>query len=98
ADISTLSLHDALPISEMARQRRREGALSHAGWADQEEVHVLAALVDGPQATAVAIDRCAQVVDVVRAELLQQRVGEYEREHRLRSEEHTSELQSPYDL
>src|SRR5207248_9384285 len=80
-----LSLHDALPIC-LRRDRRPDGALRHP-----PERDVLAARAD-------RLGQRAQVVrdehhDGIRGrllEVLEERVG--------RSEEHTSELQSPYDL
>src|SRR5207248_4489933 len=92
---STLSLHDALPISRLgcdpldvgAHQRQRPGSE-----ALQVEVELL--LDENSQHTDGRAPQAERVLGASR--LLAD--GEDARQRVERSEEHTSELQSPYDL
>src|SRR5207248_10163688 len=73
-EIYTLSLHDALPISENgAAEREGEG---EAGQPSREPRRELEDVAVGPEAAEAG----------------------HERDPGARSEEHTSELQSPYEL
>src|SRR5207248_9046103 len=86
SDLHTLSLHDALPIWLGRLRLRRRGARRHVR-RRRRPAHPVA-------------------VDVERGDLAERRLEQRVRravgldlvDARLRSEEHTSELQSPYDL
>src|SRR5207248_9065614 len=79
----TLSLHDALPISHVrAEIARRQGA------AGLTHPVTIVAVTKGFGPDAVVAARAAGLTDL----------GENRVQEALRSEEHTSELQSPYDL
>src|SRR5256885_9891752 len=69
-EIYTLSLHDALPISQMSRDCERDSFFNLFGR---------------------RADRFVGAITLRRG-------GEINRRHRQRSEEHTSELQSPCNL
>src|SRR5207248_9230587 len=83
--IYSLSLHDALPISQIAGQRL-------AGSRSERNP-------TGTAPLAEHVDHVYVEIDVVEGEVghLGQACADVE-QHHLRSEEHTSELQSPYDL
>src|SRR5207248_9643935 len=90
---NTLSLHDALPIYRDARRvDLREARVGEQG----------AALGRAPRRRDVGVDRVGRQVihGAVAARRENDRVGrvtlDFARDER--SEEHTSELQSPYDL
>src|SRR5207248_9967440 len=91
----TLSLHDALPISTPEVEARRPWALLQRNFVNGQ-AHVTDDLPPLPVA----------YVDLAESDRLKQRVGSRARLHvkqttrafDSRSEEHTSELQSPYDL
>src|SRR5207248_11636671 len=85
SDTSTLSLHDALPISQ-------RGAAAHFDPArrrtvEQEEGGAL--VLQAPEGGARLVEPRLPLL----LELVARRLG-----IGIRSEEHTSELQSPYDL
>jgi hypothetical protein len=69
--------------AEMMREDRSDARLADAWRTDEEDVHLSAARVDRPESAPVPLDRGAQVVHVVVAELLAERVGEDKGEHRL---------------
>src|SRR5207248_7561823 len=92
SDIYTLSLHDALPIYEcMSCRRNREVFVRQNFWIEWRVVAKIFPL----ESLAVDLILLGKLVPL-------RRVKSIELAHRLsserRSEEHTSELQSPYDL
>src|SRR5207248_11701549 len=87
--LSTLSLHDALPISVQAHPAAAELRRQHAGAGRRRAAHA-AARPDHPPLRE-APGRGHRPADQVPPE-----EGRGAGSHR--SEEHTSELQSPYDL
>src|SRR5207248_10246489 len=91
-EIYPLSLHDALPIFEQQVLRERAAALRGAE---------ALALVVAPRQPGQLGHRAPEE-RVVRAHVHREPARIHfrgaEREHVPRSEEHTSELQSPYDL
>src|SRR5207248_10169458 len=84
--LSTLSLHDALPISREAGEVVGTATLRRVQIDGRDEVEVGYRVAAAWWGLGIATEMAAALVDVAR-----ERLG-------LRSEEHTSELQSPYDL
>src|SRR5207248_11445740 len=84
-EIYTLSLHDALPISVSRKQLHQLVANDRKRFLELRRPVEFVGIVEGPRRHAG---------DQVRRVLHRMRIGRWN----LRSEEHTSELQSPYDI
>src|SRR5207248_9367653 len=83
----TLSLHDALPISRMRKRWTRRACGSRA-----RIDRAASAVVDDDGIERARVVGCVEQNDVVRIFVI------VDDDIRVRSEEHTSELQSPYEL
>src|SRR5207248_9652681 len=94
--VYTLSLHAALPICAVERHHQRPAhrcGLQLPGPVLQVHIPAHRAHVQPRRlAMALELDIAAHALE------LQVRAGELRRDVTARSEEHTSELQSPYDL
>src|SRR5207244_12926986 len=93
-DLFTLSLHDALPISEVVGVVGQEGAPRLARWVGRPALSVALDRALGdyqPELQLLAADALAAPARVVPCHSGNQLA-------QLRSEEHTSELQSPDHL
>src|SRR5207248_9766592 len=86
-EIFTLSLHDALPISANVHFHKREGKVGQ-----ENKAMVVGILERGKEVRTQVVQsrKRASLQAIVKEHVLPQSA--------VRSEEHTSELQSPYDL